>query len=99
VLRKISLEGGMLVRKTSREGPYLVRTDSKSAAIERRQARLREIPKRRSYPLDEAAVLLGLSLSKLKEELRDRKISFVFAGKRRHILDAELNRYLLRNTR
>ncbi len=38
------------------------------------------------------------SLSKLKEEIRDGKISFVRSGKRRHILDAEINRYLLRNT-
>jgi len=46
--------------------------------------------------LDEAAILVGFSLSKLKEELHDRRISFVKVGKRRHILDAEINRYLLR---
>src|SRR5713101_5779608 len=67
--------------------------DRKPAAIESRQTKRDDIPKRRAYPLDEAAVLLGISLSTLKQEILDGKISFVYVRQRRHILDAELNRY------
>jgi excisionase family DNA binding protein len=73
------------------------------AAIERLEAKLEslfpklqaEVPKRRAYPLREAAILMGISLTKLKDLIRDRKISIVVAGARRRVLDAELNRYLL----
>ena len=70
---------------------------AESQVPQRQRPDLGEIPRRRSYPLGETRILLGMSLSKLKEELRDDKISFVRVGKRRHILDAEINRYLLRN--
>ena len=58
-----------------------------------------EVPKRRAYPLREAARLLGVSLTKIKDEIRDGRIAIVLAGKRRRVLDAELNRYLLAQKR
>lgn len=54
-----------------------------------------EIPKRRAYSFKEAAHLIGFSLTMVKDEVRDRKIATVMAGKRRKILDAEITRYLL----
>ena len=73
------------------------------AAIERLEAKFEslfpklqvEVPKRRAYPLSEAAILMGISLTKLKDLIRDRKINIVVAGARRRVLDAEINRYLL----
>ena len=58
-----------------------------------------EVPRRRAYPLKEAAALLGVSLTKLKDEIRAGRVGVVLAGKRRRVLDAEINRYLLRNQR
>ena len=58
-----------------------------------------EVPKRRAYPLREAAKLLGVSLTKIKDEIRDGRIAIVLAGKRRRVLDAKLNRYLLAQKR
>ena len=58
-----------------------------------------DVPKRRAYPLREAARLLGVSLTKIKDEIRDGRIAIVLAGKRRRVLDAELNRYLLAQKR
>jgi excisionase family DNA binding protein len=55
----------------------------------------REVPRRRAYPLREAAVLLGVSLTKVKDEIRAGRLSIVTAGRRRRVLDAEINRYLL----
>ena len=54
-----------------------------------------EVPRRRAYPLKEAAQLMGMSLTKTKDEVRSGKIAIVRAGKRRRIMDAEINRYLL----
>jgi excisionase family DNA binding protein len=62
-------------------------------------ARTADVPRRKAYSLAEAALLIGVSLSKLKGELRDHQLAFVRAGKRRRILDAELDRYLLRHKR
>ncbi len=56
-----------------------------------------DVPKRRAYPLREAATLMGISLTKLKDLIRERKIAIVVAGARRRVLDAELDRYLLSN--
>ena len=52
-------------------------------------------PKRRAYSLKETAVLLGVSLTKVKDEVRGGRLGVVLAGKRRRVLDAEINRYLL----
>ena len=56
-----------------------------------------DVPRRKAYPLREAAQLLGISLTKLKDEVRDRKLAVVHAGRRRRLLDGELTRYLLTN--
>jgi len=56
-----------------------------------------DVPRRRAYPLREAAQLVGVSLTKMKDEIRDGRISTVTAGKRRRVLDAEITRYLLAN--
>jgi len=54
-----------------------------------------EIPRRRAYPLSETAALLGVSLTKVKDEIRDHRLNVVRAGKRRRVLDVEISRYLL----
>ena len=72
------------------------------AAIERLETKIQklavprtDVPKRKAYPLREAATLMGISLTKLKDLILEGAIAIVTAGKRRRILDAEINRYLL----
>ena len=54
-----------------------------------------QVPHRRAYSLKEAAVLLNVSLTKVKDLVRDREIAIVTVGSRRRILNAEIDRYLL----
>ena len=55
------------------------------------------VPDRLAYSIADAAQLLGIGQTKMKDEIRDGKIAIVKVGKRRRILKAEINRYLLRN--
>ena len=49
-----------------------------------------DIPRREAYPIREAATLIGISESKLKEELRDHRIAFLRVGKRRFLARKEI---------
>jgi excisionase family DNA binding protein len=74
-------------------------TQIRDAVESMSQAGQKAVPRRKAYPLREAATLLGISLTKLKDELRDGKLAAGHAGRRRRILDAEIARYLLRSPR
>lgn len=52
--------------------------------------------RRLAYPLDEAARLLGCSLTKVKDEVRKGKLATVRVGERRRVLESEIKRYLTR---
>jgi excisionase family DNA binding protein len=55
------------------------------------------VPHRKAYSLGDAAELLSISMTKIKDLVRDKKISIVRVGSRRRILNVEIDRYLLSN--
>lgn len=67
------------------------------ALREREPTASADVPRRRAYTVQETGVLLGVSVTKVKDLLRDGKLAAVQAGKRRRIMDSEITRYLTTN--